>query len=108
MPVLGRRPVATPIFRKLCSPIHAPMPEAMIRPCMSFALAAIKKHLTVISKIRITTAQHPIKPNVSPITVKIKSVCDSEMYPVSKKELAPSTPFFYILPDPMAIMEFVV
>ena len=80
----------------------------MILPWPSAALAAIRKHLNVIRKIRSMTAQQPMKPKVSPITVKIKSVCDSEIYPVLSRELTSWLPRPYRPPDPIAVMELMV
>ena len=105
--MLGRIPVATPMLRKLWRPIQAPIPAAMTLPWESTALAAIMKHLKVMMKMSRTTAQQPIKPKVSPITVKIKSVCDSEINPVLSSELI-SCPRPMICPDPIAVIELIV
>ena len=67
------------MFTKLWKPINAAIPTQISLPEISLALFAIKRISIVIKNINAIITTEPTKPNSSPATAKIKSVCGSEI-----------------------------
>ena len=80
IPVTGIRDVTTAMFIIICSPISAVIPMASRLPNESGALVAITIPLQIKIPNKIIIALHPMNPNSSAITEKIKSFCGSAMY----------------------------
>lgn len=72
--------VTTAILIIACNPINEVIPTATRLPNMSGALIAINNPLHTKIANKIITNVHPINPNSSARTEKIKSLCGSGMY----------------------------
>ena len=76
-PVIGMMPKLMPMFSNAWNPIHDATPAAASRPKGSAVRLAMRSARHTIVPSNTTINPEPRKPNSSPATEKMKSVCCS-------------------------------
>ena len=77
VPLVGRRPMTTPILRMVCNPIRPVIPAAKRDWKRSVLRFAVWMPQWIRKKKSATKNAEPKKPNSSAMLAKMKSVCPS-------------------------------